>query len=299
MRLNTGSSNKKLQISPNFFATPNKGNNLKGSQTSRYTSSTIFTKKAPYSQSAKKNSKSQSKILSVSISNSTTKIMPKIVNMDSGNISTINEPESQAELITNEILDALRQKLLKIEEQQKIQSDKKRMLSVSLVKSRDELMNIKGNLDTYQKSLYRLEYNNQKLQEDCDSLQSEINDVQEEINVLQRDSEDNIALMKSEIFAKNAKREKETATLIREREETSSYEKSLMEHRSIKQQQVEEISKELDEIKDKLKMVTEKEGNRLEKFLNKIHSIDVSINIIKATKENEDAVKSALLHIKK
>ena len=192
----------------------------------------------------------------------------------------------KVDYITNEIIDALRLKLVKIEEQQRAQEDRKKALSVVLGREKDDVARLKNHIEEHKSTLNTMHCSNQKVQEDCDAIQEEINSTGTNIENIEKEFERNAAVIHSEICSLNAKREKDIAALYSDRDKAKTCERVFAEQKSRKNQSIEYATKEIEDLKEKLQNINAKEENRLEVFMNQSHSIDASINFIKARWNN-------------
>ncbi len=183
--------------------------------------------------------------------------------------------------LTGEILETVRAKFARIQELRKLRCDKKRSLAVDFVKARDHVTDLGGEGEVLREDAEKIEYTNGKIKEDCDRLQREIERVQANINYIQRGFGERAAGIESEILAATMRTTQENALLERERQQAASVDKMLTEDRQVKQKRLGELVEEVEELKRKVADMQEREGEQIEKFVNKSHTLDVSLNIMK------------------
>ena len=124
------------------------------------------------------------------------------------NISTkpIKSYKTKVDILTDELMETIRKKLLEIRIKQKSALNTRNSLEIKLIESKDRLRTALDDLESQRKRLRHLKFVKIKLESDCKFLQNNINQVKEKICCIKRSNSDCIKAMNTEIIGTGNRR---------------------------------------------------------------------------------------------
>ena len=196
----------------------------------------------------------------------------------------MQHPSNMVDNLTDDILNTINKKLVEIKQEQNKQIDKRDLLSIKLINSKDELRSSKTELESHKQMLVKLGYTNKKLETDYESLQKEFDSLDKRINEINRKHELTALKLQREIILLTEKKDLATEKMKTKVNERDQCESEFKSEKETYQELINEKADEIEELKGRLKELGTNEGFRMSKLSNETHSISIKMNALKYKK---------------